>query len=69
MIESYCSEHDATRDNFLDADDLDLPTTQAQRKRNETGVPTNPLPDTVRTTYNLFHERGLTLVSIVVSIY
>nr|CAB3267766.1 Werner syndrome ATP-dependent helicase homolog [Phallusia mammillata] len=64
VIESYCAENNADHDNFIDMDDMDLPASQAQRKRNETGVPTKPMSDSVRTTYNLFHERCLTLEEI-----
>ncbi|XP_078494279.1 bifunctional 3'-5' exonuclease/ATP-dependent helicase WRN isoform X1 [Ciona intestinalis] len=64
VINSYCTEHDASFDNFDDENEDFLPPSQAARKRNDTGVPTKPITDTVRTTYNLFHERCLTLEEI-----
>ncbi|XP_076814654.1 bifunctional 3'-5' exonuclease/ATP-dependent helicase WRN-like isoform X2 [Clavelina lepadiformis] len=63
VIESYCDEHAASRDNFSGHQFLH-PLTQADRQHNETGIPTEPISDTIRTTYNLFHERGLTLEEI-----
>ena len=61
VISTYCEENDASRDNFPD-DFLEIPTTQTQRVRNDTGVPTQSITDTIRSTYNLFHERRLSLV-------
>ena len=63
VISKYCQEKEASRDNFPD-DFQDVSSTQVHRQRNETGVPTQTISETVRSTYSLFHERRLSLVSI-----
>uniref|UniRef100_H2ZHZ6 DNA 3'-5' helicase n=1 Tax=Ciona savignyi TaxID=51511 RepID=H2ZHZ6_CIOSA len=63
VVESYCSENNASMDNFEEDEDF-LPASQVERKRNNIEVPSKPLAETVRITYNLFHERCLTLEEI-----
>lgn len=66
VIQSFCEEHEASFDNFPE-EEGDLVSSQCsvdKRRKNETGVPTKSMTDTVKITYNLFHDRGMTLDEI-----
>nr|XP_039273902.1 Werner syndrome ATP-dependent helicase-like [Styela clava] len=66
VIQSFCEEHQASFNNFPE-EDSDLASSQIsidKRVKNETGVPTKSMSDTVKITYNLFHDRGMALEEI-----
>jgi len=61
VIDSYCNEHKVSRDVNLESG---IVPTSGERRPNVTGVQTKPISDTVRRTYKLFHDRGLSLEEI-----
>ena len=65
VIDSYCIEHEVSRDLFSENDFVTSPRKKnAVRRKNVTGVPVKPVSETMMQTYKLFHEQRLSLVSL-----
>lgn len=49
--------------NFPDDENDLLASQDSEKLKNETGIPTKRMGDSQLITYNLFHDRGMSLVS------
>ena len=65
-IKSYCEENEAAHDNFrFEDEEFQDNLTQGTRQINNVGLTPKLLSETVMTTYTMFHERCMSLVSSV----